>query len=100
MAEYITALKEILQEFQSTPDDIDDDNAAGNAVRDEMVNLKSELLSIKTYCKVNAAVAPIPEDVVAVQKLEALEFPTFDGKDDGTTVNPHLKIILNNKSSE
>ena len=65
VAEYITALKEILQEFQSTPDDIDDDNDAGQAVIDEMVNLKSELLSIKTYCQVNAAVAPIPDDVIA-----------------------------------
>ena len=27
----------------------------------------------------------MPEDVIAVQKLKAQEFPTFDGTDDGTT---------------
>ena len=37
------------------------------AAIDEMVNLESELLSIKTYCKLKAAVPPRAEDVIAVQ---------------------------------
>ena len=85
VAEYITELKEILTEFQSTPADIDETNADGQAAIDEMINLKSELTSIKTYCKINAAIEPSAEDIIPVQKLKAQNFPKFDGTDDGTT---------------
>ena len=85
VVEYITTLNDILKTFQETPDDIEETNIAGQAAIDEMVDLESELLSIKTYCKVNAAVPLRAEDIIAVQKLKAQEFPSFDGTDDGTT---------------
>ena len=45
--EYITEVKEILTEFQETEDDIDENNADGQAAIDEMINLTSELTNLK-----------------------------------------------------
>ena len=83
--EYIATLKEIVTEFKETPGDIAEGNAAGQVAIEEMVELESELLGIRRYCKVNMAGSPRPEDTIPVQKLKAQDFPKFDGTDDGTT---------------
>ena len=85
LTEYIDELKDILTEFQSEPDDIEETNADGQAVIDEIIELKSELASLRTYCKMNIDVEIEKKETIPVQKLKAQNFPTFDGTDDGTT---------------
>ena len=84
VADYITGLEKILIDFQKTPEDVTEDNAGGQALIEEMLNLESELESIKTYCKIHAE-APVRVEPIPVQKLKAQNFPKFDGTDDGTT---------------
>ena len=85
LTEYINELRDILTEFQLVPADIDEANADGQAAIDEMIELKSELASIRIYCKINADVEIKEEETIPVQKLKAQNFPQFDGTDDGTT---------------
>ena len=67
--EYIATLKEIVREFKETPGDIAEGNAAGQVAIEEMVELESELLGIRRYCKVNMAGPPKSEDTIPVQIL-------------------------------
>ena len=85
LTEYINELRDILTEFQLVPTDIDEANADGQAAIDEMIELKSELASLRIYCKINADVEIKEEETIPVQKLKAQNFPQFDGTDDGTT---------------
>ena len=73
--EYNVTLKEIVTKFKETPGDIAEGNAAGQIAIEEMVDLESELLGIRRYCKVNMAGPPRPEDTIPVQKLKSQDFP-------------------------